>query len=570
MTDNGEFAPQAGNWAAAKPPERQRDQTRNRIRIAIGAFGLVYAVITGRLVKLAMTDPPVVIARASAESAIAAARPDITDRNGATLAVDIKTSSLYAEPRLIIDPDEAAERLHGVVPDLSEDWLRQRLTGRGGFVWLKREVTPRQRTAIHSLGIPGVGFLTENRRYYPGHATASHILGAVNVDNQGIAGMEKYVDGLGLADLQAAGFANDNATLDPVRLSIDLRVQHVLHDELANAMTRYSAVAASGVILDIHTGEVLAMASLPDFDPNVPAGALLPDRLNRVTSGVFELGSVFKTFTVAMGLDTGVSRLTSTYDASQPLRSGRFTISDFHGKHRVLTVPEIFIYSSNIGAARMALAVGRDGHQEFLDRLGMFSRIATELPETSLPLRPQRWGDLTSMTVSFGHGVSVSPMHVAMATAALMNGGRLIPPTFLPRDRITAERLGTQVVSAETSRLMRYLFRLNVEKGSGSQAEVPGYIVGGKTGTAEKLVNGRYAGDVRLNSFLAAFPMDDPQYVVLVVIDEPKPERPGIGATAGLNAAPTVANVIRRSAVMLGVEPRAPQPELAGALLAAR
>ena len=543
-------------WAAAPPAPKKRDHSRMRIRIAIGAFGLVYAVITGRLVMLGFQEAAPLAFQGNAEAAMAAARPDLTDRHGEILASDIKTASLYAEPRRILDVDEAAEKINEVLPELGEEWLRQRLAGEAGFVWLKREITPRQQTAIHRLGLPGVGFLTENRRFYPGGSTASHIVGSVNVDNQGIAGMEKYIDGLGLADLQAAGFANDQSTLDPVRLSIDLRVQHVLRDELAKAMTRYSAVAAAGVILDIYTGEVMAMASLPDSDPNEPVQALQPDRLNRATSGLYELGSVFKIFTVAMGLDSGVSTLASIYDASQPLRSGRFTISDFHGKNRALTVPEVFIYSSNIGAARMALAVGTGGHQEFLDKLGLFSRITTELPETALPLRSQRWVDLTSMTVAFGHGISVTPMHVALGAAALMNGGKLIPPTFLPRDREAAEALAVQVVSPETSQLMRYLFRLNVEKGSGGQAEVEGYLVGGKTGTAEKIVNGRYAEDKRLNSFIAAFPMDDPQYVVLVVVDEPEPERPGIGATAGLNAAPTVAAVIRRSATFLGVQPR--------------
>lgn len=556
------------DWAQPRPVRRRRDQTRLRILLMGAMFLGVYGVIGGRLIALGLQDEKPVAFRAGAEAAIAAARPDLLDRNGEILATDIRSASLYAEPRNILDADEAAERIHAVLPDIDEDGLRRRLSGNAGFIWLKREVTPAQQEAIHRLGLPGIGFLTENRRFYPGGPAASYVVGHVNIDNQGTAGIEKYIDDHGLRDLQSVGLAvGATADLDPVRLSIDARVQHIMRDELEGAMTRYQAVAAMGIILDIHTGEVLAMSSLPDYDPNNPADALDPQKMNRVTAGVYELGSVFKTFTVAMALDDGKATLDSVFDASHALRVGRFTINDFHGKHRALTVPEIFIYSSNIGAARMAMAVGRDGHQDFLHRLGMTSRIPAELPEMAAPLLPGRWADLTTMTIAFGHGLSVTPMHVAMGAAALMNGGKLIPPTFLARDRATADQMATRVVSEHTSDLMRYLFRLNVEKGSGTRAEVPGYVVGGKTGTAEKIVNGRYAGNLRLNSFLAAFPMDDPQYVVLVVLDEPKPEKPGQGATAGLNAAPTVANVIRRAAPMLGVEPRL-EPVTGGALLA--
>jgi cell division protein FtsI (penicillin-binding protein 3) len=277
-----------------------------------------------------------------------------------------------------------------------------------------------------------------------------------------------------------------------------------------------------------------------------------------MTAGVFEMGSVFKTFTLAMALDTGRVKMTDCFDATHDIRSGRFSISDFHGKHRVLTLPEVFIYSSNIGAARIALAAGADAQQDFFRRVGMMKKMQTELPEAARPIVPAKWAELTAMTVAFGHGISVTPMHTAVAAAALMNGGILIPPTFLPRERSEAAKLGVRVVRPQTSDEMRSLFRMNVVRGSGRRAEVPGYMVGGKTGTAEKVENGRYSGSKRFNSFLAAFPMDDPQYVVLVVLDEPQPEKPGMSATASLNAAPTVASIIRRSAPLLGVTPRAP------------
>jgi cell division protein FtsI (penicillin-binding protein 3) len=537
--------------------EAVRDQGRFRLRLTILAFALIYAVIAGRLIMLGFADAEPAGERVGAEAAISAARPDLVDRNGEILATDIRTASLYAEPRRIIDADEAALAINSVLPDLSVDWLRNRLDGDAGFVWLEREITPAQQDALHRLGIPGVGFLTENQRFYPGGAVAAHIVGHVNVDNQGIAGIEKFIDDEWLSDLQQFGFATAAAgDMAPVQLSIDLRVQHILRDELTGAMDRYRAIAAAGIILNVHTGEIVAMSSIPDYDPNQPAGALEPDRLNRITAGVYEMGSVFKALTVAMALDSGLVAIADFFDATEPIVAGGFTINDFHGQERQLTVPEVFIYSSNIGAARMAMTVGADGQREFLDRLGLTARAGAELPETAAPLLPDRWGDLTMMTVAFGHGMSTTPLSLASAAAALVNGGQLIPPTFLPRSEVAAEALATQVLRPETSQQMRYMFRLNAVEGSGRRADVPGYLVGGKTGTAEKIVDGRYSSEAVFNSFLAAFPMDNPQYIVLVIVDEPHTLPGEAGRTAAYNAAPVVANVIRRSATMLGVSPR--------------
>ncbi len=536
------------------------DRSRVRIRLAAVVFTLAFGAIIGRLAMLGFADAPAGTGGASASSSIASSRPDLVDRNGEVLAADLKTASVFGEPRNIADPDEAAEALATVLPDLGVDWLRKRLSGNAGFAWIKREITPQQQKKIHALGIPGIGFLTENRRFYPGGSTAAHILGAVNVDNQGISGIEKAIDDRWLAALHAAGFARGEP-LDPVKLSVDISVQHILRDELAQALERYHAIAAAGIILNVHTGEIVAMASLPDYDPNNPVDALKPDRLNRVSAGMFELGSIFKSFTFAMAFDSGLVKMGDSIDATNAIRVGRFTINDFHGKHRVLTVPEVFIYSSNIGTARMALKVGAEGQQAYLKRYGFFDRPAIELPEVGLPIIPKKWTDLTTMTVAFGHSMAVSPLQVAVADAALVNGGKLIPPTLFPRTQAEADKLAVQVAKPETSAQMRYLFALNVEKGSGRRADVPGYNVGGKTGTAEKIENGRYVGNKRLNSFLAAFPMDDPQYVVLVTLDEPKSEKEGMAATAGLNAAPTAGAVIRRSAALLGVKPRTVSPD---------
>ncbi|MCO5084695.1 MAG: penicillin-binding protein 2 [Rhizobiaceae bacterium] len=524
---------------------------RNRVLMTMAVFFAIYATIAGRLVYFGILEPD---EGSGPASRVTAARPDIVDRNGEVLATDINTASLFAEPRRIVDADEAIEKLTTVLPDLNVEQTYNKLKSGTGFVWLRRQISPRQQADIMALGIPGVGFRTEKRRFYPGGETASHILGLVNIDNQGIAGIEKYIDSQGLADLQASGLAMER-DLQPVKLSIDLRVQHIVRDEIVSALDRYHAIAAGAVVLNVKTGEVVAMASVPDFDPNNPVTAQDKDHLNRMSAGLFEMGSTFKSFTTAMALDSGKVNLNSRFDATRPITIGRQTIRDFHGKHRVLTVPEVFIYSSNIGSAREADVVGIEGHREFLHRIGLLDRMTTELPEVAKPTEPKVWKKVHSITIAFGHGVSTTPLQTAVAAAALMNGGYLMNPTFLPRSRDEALSGATRVINEQTSNDMRYLYRLNAEKGSGKRAEVPGYRVGGKTGTAEKVVNGRYSTDKRFNAFLAAFPMDDPQYIVLSIVDEPKPEKPGMGATAGLNAAPIVANIIRRSASMLGVKP---------------
>jgi cell division protein FtsI (penicillin-binding protein 3) len=535
--------------------KKSGNRARNRVVMAIACFVGIYGIIGGRLVYYGMQEDTT--GYNGPTGAVLASRPDILDRNGEVLATDIKTASLYAEPRKIVDPDEAIELLSTVLPDLNFEQTYSRLKSGTGFAWLKRGMTPQQKSQIMALGIPGIGFRTEKSRFYPGGPTASHILGLVNIDNQGIAGMEKYIDEHGLSDLRDVGLA-DSRSLEPVKLSIDLRVQHVVRDVVVTAMQKYRAIAAGAVVLNIHTGEVLAMASAPDFDPNNPFNALDKDHLNRMSAGTYEMGSTIKSFTTAMALDSGKVNLQSTFDARRPITIGRQTIRDFHGKNRILTMPEVFIYSSNIGSAKEADVVGIEGHREFLHRMGLLDRMQTELPEVARPMEPKVWKKVHSITIAFGHGMATTPLQTAVGAAALMNGGKLIQPTFLPRTIDEASKVAKQVVSEKTSEDMRYLYRLNSETGSGgsgSRANVKGYRVGGKTGTAEKVINGRYSSDVRFNAFVAAFPIDKPEYVVLTIIDEPKAEEGKVGATAGFNAAPMVADIIRRSASFLGVQP---------------
>ena len=536
-------------------------KTKARLILAIVGFSVIYSVIAARLVIFGLASEGHGARRTVAQDAVATARPDILDRNGQILATDVKTPSLFAEPRKLVDVDEAEELLTAVLPDVDRNELRERLSSKRGFVWLKREITAKQRQEIHHLGIPGVGFLTENKRVYPNGPVVSHELGHVNVDNQGIAGMEKWLDGQGLAALHLAGLATDRLQR-PVNLALDLRVQFALRDELVKAREKFKAKAAAGVILNVNTGEVTALASEPDYDPNNPREANDPSRINRLTTGVYEMGSTFKVLTLAMALDSGKATLNSTFDARQPLHYGRFAIHDYEPKHRFLSVQEIFTFSSNIGAARMALAVGVEGHKAFLKKMGQLDRLRTELPESAEPLVPKHWGELNTVTIAFGHGLSVAPLQAAMGIAATVNGGLLIKPTFLKRSPEQAAAVATRVLKPETSLDMRYLMRLNAEKGTATFANVKGYYVGGKTGTAEKVVNGRYSKHKLLTDFMAILPADKPRYLLLIMLDEPQPlpETHGF-ATAGWNAGPTAAKVIARVAPLLGIEPRFDMPK---------
>ncbi|RTL51905.1 MAG: penicillin-binding protein 2 [Bradyrhizobiaceae bacterium] len=544
-------------------------KARARVGLAILAFAMVFAVIAARLMMYAIIGDSHGTRRASSQDAIATARPDILDRNGEILATDVKASSLFAEPRKLIDKDEAIELLTGTLPDLDAGEVRDRLSSRKGFVWLKRELTPQQQRDVFKLGLPGVGFLRENKRVYPTGPEVSHLIGLVNIDNQGIAGIEKWLDGNGLADLHRAGFATDRQQ-EPIQLAVDLRVEHALRDELIKAKDKFHAKAASGLVSNVRTGEIVAMVSLPDFDPNNPKEANDPDRINRLTTGVYEMGSTFKAFTLAMGLDSGKINLNSTVDARGPLQYGKFTIHDDHPLGRFINIKEVFTYSSNVGAARVALQQGVEAHKAFLAKMGQMTRLRTELPESASPLLPRHWSDLNTITIAFGHGMAVAPLQAVMGIDALVNGGYLIPPTFLKRTEAEAMALARKVIKTETSDKMRYLMRLNAEVGTAKKADVKGYYIGGKTGTAEKVINGKYAKKRVLNAFTAILPADNPKYQLLVMLDEPQalPETHGF-ITSGWNAVPTGGNVIARIAPLLGIAPRFDLPPSDRLILAA-
>ncbi len=523
---------------------------------------MMYAVIGARLVQYGVFEPATTGSIHFGRSTVAT-RPDILDRNGELLATDINTVSLYAEPRRIVDADEVVEKLATVIPDLDWQETHRKLQSPSAFQWLRRQLTPRQQSEILALGIPGIGFRPEKRRFYPGGATAAHVVGHVNIDNMGLAGMERYIDQQGYADLRAAGLTSESK-LEPVRLSIDIRVQNIVRGVVSRAMTDYQAEAAGAVVLDVETGEVIAMASVPDYDPNEPSRTL-PDGsvdkeyekgwFNRISNATFEMGSTFKSFTLAMGLDAEKVTLGTVIDASRPISMGGFIIKDFKGKYRPLSIPEIFQYSSNIGTAAVADRVGIQGHREFLTRLGLLSKMETEMPGVAIPTQPREWKKINSVTISFGHGVATTPLQTAVAAAALINGGKLINPTFLPRSEEDAAVASRAVIKPQTSADMRYLYSWNGLKGSGRAAQVHGFDVGGKTGTADKVINGRYASDINFNAFVAGFPMHSPKYVVLTIIDAPKTGVNG-GRTAASTAAPMTKEIIARTAALLGVKPR--------------
>ncbi len=537
-----------------KKPRRKASTRRSRLGVLAALFVLGYCIICGKLVYYGIHAHDETASIPPGPSMLAS-RPDIIDRNGELLATDIRTVSMFAEPIKVVDADDAVEKLASIFPDLDRRSTYQKLTNkRSHFAWLRRQLSPKQQSEVLKLGIPAIGFRPEVKRFYPGGPTAAHVLGYVDIDNHGVTGMEKYLDQQGLSDLASAGLTGAN-TLEPVKLSIDLRAQNVVHDVVVDALTRYESKAAGAVILDIHTGEVLAMASAPDFDPNDPHATGSDGWLNRMSGGTFEMGSTFKTFSMAMALDTGLVKLTDTFDATKPIRIGGFTIhDDAYVPRRWLTVPEIFRHSSNIGTARMIDIIGMDTQREYLKRFGLLTRMQTELPEVKTPSQPKVWKKINSITVSFGHGVATTPLQTAVAGAALVDGGELIEPTFLPRTAEQASAVAQRVVKPSTSDTIRALFKLNGEEGSGKSADVPGFHVGGKTGTANKVINGRYSHVLSFNAYLAAFPIQDPKYVVLSFCDEPRKGDHGM-TFATNNAAPMVRDIVGRVAPMLGVQP---------------
>lgn len=521
----------------------------------IGGALLAFSAVGFQVLNLGLTPRPQMSLAISEPVATSFSRPDIIDRNGRLLATDVEAPSLFADPAILIDRDEVVEKLLTVLPDLNAAELRGVLADRSRrFVWIRRGLSPAVAQRVHDLGLPGLAFRKELRRAYPAGALAGHVLGAVNVDNKGTAGIEKYID-------EAIGVdAVNSATLStqaPVRLSLDVGVQHALEDELDTAVRRYNSQGAAGLVLDIKSGEIIASASLPRIDPSRATGVTDATYADKIAGGTYELGSVFKTLTVAMAFDEGLAKPSTVLDVREPLVAGSHTIRDMHSAGRPLMVSEIFTHSSNVGAGMLALQAGPDRTRAFLKKLGLLDPMKTEAGAVSAPQLPARWERAELITVAYGHGIAVAPLQFAAATASILNGGVSVTPTLLkyqPGTNAKAKRL----VTRETSAAIASLFRLNVmdADGTGKRADVAGFRVGGKTGTAELADGGRYNKSSVLSSFVGAFPMDDPHYLTFVLLFEPKGSDETNGQrTASTNAAPVTARIIGRIAGQLGVAP---------------
>ena len=544
---------------SASPARRPRTTPLDGRMVAVVVLMVaLFTAVAAQLVRLSMrgatTNPP----RLNMSELITRsyARPDIVDRHGRLLATDLEAPSLYADPALILDIDEATEKLVALLPELDAVDLRRQLADTSRrFVWIKRGLAPRLAQRIHNLGQPGLLFRQEPKRAYPMRRAAGHLLGAVNVDNRGISGIERFIDDDGGAE---AVQGSAGTSKPAVRLSIDLGAQAGLEQELRAAVARYNAAGAAGVILDVQSGEVLAAASLPDVDPSRAIEAQDPTRLDKLTTGVYELGSIFKAFTIAEALDAGRVTLDTSIDVRIPRRYGRFLIRDLHPLGRPLSVRDIFIHSSNVGAAMLAESGGPQAQRDFLTRLGLTEPMKTEAATLTPPKLPNRWGAIETATISFGHGMAMAPLQFAVAAAALVNGGLRISPTVLATTPTEVSQPTERVLKPGTSDAINQLMRRNVTSpsGTGRQADVPGYEVGGKTGTAELPGVGGYQKKAVLSSFLAAFPMSRPRYIVLITIQEPQASEATKGQiTAGVNAAPTAGLVIARVAPLLGVLP---------------
>ena len=517
--------------------------SEGRIRIRIGAvifmFALMVAVV--RMAEVSLLSPSNKSFYPAKSGPVT--RADIVDRNGVLLASTIEGFDLYINRSETWNPSETATKISELFEDLDAESLSKRIQGGRGQFLVRRGLTPAQKREVFALGLPGTVFQGESRRFYPQGHLASHIVGFSDVDMNGIAGAERAFNDL---------LTEDNAP--SLALSIDLRVQNAVAEELSNAIDRFGADTGAAIVMNMNTGEILAMVSLPNFDPNAPGTSSPQNLYNHASMSTYELGSVFKPITMAMALEAGVTDLEETFPVQDPLKVRDRFIRDDHPSKIPLAMPEILAESSNRGTALMAMRVGGDGQRDFLRKLGLMERVPIELVESAAPQVQREWQDITTVTVSYGHGISVTPLALTAATSALLNGGEYVAPTLRRQDSVTRSQR-RRVISQDTSRTLRDLMRYVATDGTGRNAAVEGYSVMGKTGTADKPSGDGYDERRLVSSFIAGFPYENPQYTVFVTLDEPKAIEGTYGyATAGWNAAPTTGKIIERIAPMLGVQ----------------
>jgi cell division protein FtsI (penicillin-binding protein 3) len=551
----------AARLAEARRRERKKAEAR---LILLGAvFVLGFSTVAGRMAMVSASVP--VEAAAGAGSApITGRRAEIVDRNGAVLATNIVTSSLYAQPAEMVDPDAAAAGLSRIFPDMDADALRDAFTSGRKFMWLRRTISPEQQQLVHDLGEPGLLFGPRETRLYPNGAVASHVLGTTGYGREGVNAAE-VVGKAGVELVYDARLREPGQIDAPLKLSIDLSAQIALEDVLADGMEEMNAKGAAGILMEADTGQIRALVSLPDFDtnhrPDLPVSGDPADSplFNRAAQGRYELGSTFKPFTVALALETGLVNTQTMIDTKGPMRWGRFTIRDFHDYGPRLSVTDVLVKSSNIGSARIAIESGTPAQKLFMERLGFYEPVPVELPEAgrTKPLLPARWSDLTTMTISYGHGIAITPLHLAAAYAALANGGYRVTPSLIEHPGIDKTQ-GERVISERTSREIRDMLRQVVDHGTATQADVEGYEVAGKTGTADKPdAHGGYEKNKVISTLASFFPASDPKYVLIVSLDEPERHYQDYKIrTAGWTAAPVAAKAIRRIAPVLGMRPK--------------
>ncbi|CAM3502482.1 penicillin-binding protein 2 [Paracoccus nototheniae] len=540
--------------------DRARRRAEGRLVVMAGCFLLAFGTVAARMGTLASSEAAEPQAQVLSAQIISQ-RADITDRRGHVLATNLSTHSVYAHPHQMVDPVGTAQGLARIFPDLEVERLTRDFTGNRKFMWIKRKISPEQMQAVHDLGEPGLLFGPREMRIYPNGPMASHILGGSGFGNEGVSSAEV----IGIAGVEKAfdawlrDPANEGA---PLALSIDLTVQQAMEEVLWSGMNVMNAKGATGVLMEVKTGEIVAMASLPDFDPNDRPRPLLTGEpsdsplFNRAVQGQYELGSTFKIFPVAQALDLGLINPSSGINAQAPMRIGRFLINDFHNYGRELSVTDVIVKSSNVATVRIAQMIGPDRQKDFLERLGLFEPTPVEMVEapTGQPLVPTRWPAVTSATVSFGHGLAVSPLHLAAAYATIANGGKRVTPTLV-HGRQRPE--GEQVLSTRAAAMAVDMLRQVVTRGTARQAEVPGYEIAGKTGSADKpRAAGGYYDNKVIATFASVFPASDPEFVLIVALDEPSAQigNGQVSRTAGYTAVPVAAEVIRRIGPLLGLE----------------
>lgn len=516
---------------------------KQRIWVSLVLFAVSFSMLGWRIVELAsMSGEGAQRMFTRNVTYTASERPNIVDRNGVLLATNLTVASLYANPSKILDAEEATLALLEAFPDLSVKQVYKALSSDKQFMWIKRNLTPEEQKQVNRLGIPGIYFREEEKRVYPHGNLLAHVMGFVGTDGKGMMGIEKYME------TNAQKYQEE-----PLQLTIDIRVQEALYTELERARAIFSAQGAVGIVQQVNSGEIMGLVSLPDFDPNNASQITSASTFNKATFGSYELGSTMKPLTMALALDKKVLSLDERLDATKPLRVGRHSISDHKPQNRWLTPKEIMMHSSNIGMARIIEKMGEKPQEKFMRALDFDKQLTFSLPETSAPLLPHRWAGIQAMTIAFGHGIALTPLHLTTAFSTLVNGGYKVVPALVAQE---SAGKGEQLLSSATSRIIARMLRDVVSEGTGGKANAMGYRVGGKTGTAEKLVNGRYDRKAKISSFIGVFPSDKPEYVVYVMLDEPQGTKDTFGyATGGFTAAPAVGKIIEQIAPMLDIMP---------------